>query len=120
MHVWIRLCESEPLNDQPATATILSCDDGKTVKMLRKPGQKPRLKETLKEALSSVSAEGVAAAGKPLAALHEPILAPLVDFVSNGPPEFGPGKVRPPRAAARRPSTHEGPISPGLNLALGR
>ena len=93
VHVWMRLCESEPPNGQPATATILSCEDGRTVKMARTPGKKPQLKEVLKEALTSVSAEGVVAAGS---AIHEPLLTPLVDFVSSDPPEFGPGKVSSP------------------------
>ena len=83
VHVWVRLCESEPSNGQPATATIVSCEDGKTVTMARKPGKKPLLKDALKDAMLQVNAEGVAAVGKPLAALHEPILAPLVDFVTK-------------------------------------
>ena len=45
VHVWVRLCESEPSNGQPATATIVSCEDGKTVTMARKPGKKPLLKD---------------------------------------------------------------------------
>ena len=93
VHVWMRLCESEPSNGQPATATILNCEDGKTVTMARMPGKKPLLKDALKDAMLQVNAEGVAAVGKPLNALHEPILAPLVDFVTKEPPEFGPGKV---------------------------
>lgn len=93
VHVWMRLCESEPSNGQPATATILRCDDGKTVTMARQAGTVPKLKDALKDAMLQVNAEGVAAVGKPLAALHEPILAPLVDFVTKEPPEFGPGKV---------------------------
>lgn len=94
VHVWMRLCESEPPNGQPATATILNCDDGKTVTMARKPGKKSSLKDALKDALLlQVNAEGVATAGMPLSALHEPLLSPLVEFVTKEPPEFGPGKV---------------------------
>ena len=94
VHVWMRLCESEPPNGQPATATILNLsEDGKTVTMARKPGKKPALKEALKDAMLQVNAEGVAAVGTPVSALHEPLLAPLVDLVTKEPPQFGPGKV---------------------------
>ena len=74
VHVWMRLCESESPNGQPATATILNLsEDGKTVTMARKPGKKPALKEALKDAMLQVNAEGVAAVGTPVSALHEPL-----------------------------------------------
>ena len=88
VHVWLRLCESEPPNGQPATATVVSCADGKD----GKPTVTMATRSDSKKDAPSVSADGVVASGAPLGSVHDALLAPLVDFIAVPAADFGPGR----------------------------
>lgn len=78
VHVWMKLAEIEPPNGQPALASIVKTEDGKTVTMSDGAG-KPK----------TATVDGVVPVGQPLSSVHDGLLTPLVEATAQPADEKG-------------------------------